>query len=182
LGHLSVTLVAALFLRLLYQLFDPRQSPAIILSATVHSRLTTICCRSRGLDAEDIGQPSGGQQHEQNNPVNRRIVLNARPVGAPTVENFRLEECDVPIASPGQVLTRTLYLSLDPYMRGRMSDAPSYTAPLALGEVMVGGTVGIVAASQHPDYQPATWCAATAAGRTMPSAARALTSPGSIPG
>ncbi len=89
----------------------------------------------------------------QNNTVNRRIVLNSRPVGAPTAENFRLEACDVPVPASGQVLTRTLYLSLDPYMRGRMSDAPSYTAPLALGEVMVGGTVGIVAASQHPDYQ-----------------------------
>ncbi len=89
----------------------------------------------------------------QNNPVNHRIVLASRPVGAPTAANFRLEECDVPVPSPGQVLTRTLYLSLDPYMRGRMSDAPSYAAPLALGEVMVGGTVGRVAVSQHPDYQ-----------------------------
>ncbi len=133
----------------------------------------------------------------QNNTVNRRIVLNSRPVGVPTAGNFRLEACDVPVPAPGQVLTRTLYLSLDPYMRGRMSDAPSYAAPLALGEVMVGGTVGRVAASQHPDYQagdlvlgqprstrttrPATWCSATAAGRIMPSP-RAAISPGSIAG
>lgn len=88
----------------------------------------------------------------QSNTVNRRIVLNSRPVGAPTAGNFRLVESDVPVPSAGQVLTRTLYLSLDPYMRGRMSDAPSYAAPVAVGEVMVGGTVGRVAVSQHPDY------------------------------
>jgi NADPH-dependent curcumin reductase CurA len=64
-----------------------------------------------------------------------------------------LRSATFPFPRSGQVLTRTLYLSLDPYMRGRMSDAPSYAAPLALGEVMVGGTVGRVAASQHPDYQ-----------------------------
>ena len=90
----------------------------------------------------------------QNNSVNRRIVLNSRPVGAPTAENFRLEALVVPVPSAGQVLLRTLYLSLDPYMRGRMSDAPSYAAPVAIGEVMVGGTVSRVEASLHPDYQP----------------------------
>jgi len=59
----------------------------------------------------------------QVNTVNRRIVLNSRPVGAPTAENFRLEALAIPVPSAGQVLLRTLYLSLDPYMRGRMSDA-----------------------------------------------------------
>jgi NADPH-dependent curcumin reductase CurA len=105
------------------------------------------------LTQKTLDNPQEVSNMNQNNTVNRRIVLNSRPVGAPTAENFRLEACDVPVPASGQVLTRTLYLSLDPYMRGRMSDAPSYTAPLALGEVMVGGTVGIVAASQHPDYQ-----------------------------
>jgi NADPH-dependent curcumin reductase CurA len=90
----------------------------------------------------------------QNNSVNRRIVLNSRPVGAPTAENFRLEELVVPVPSAGQVLLRTLYLSLDPYMRGRMGDAPSYAAPVAIGEVMVGGTVSRVESTKHPDYQP----------------------------
>lgn len=87
-------------------------------------------------------------------PINHRIVLNSRPVGAPTPENFRIEE--VPIAAPatGEVLLRTLYLSLDPYMRGRMSDGPSYAAPVALGEVMVGGTVSRVESSKHPDFKP----------------------------
>src|SRR6185369_12700693 len=90
----------------------------------------------------------------QNSTVNRRIVLNCRPAGAPTAENFRLEEHAVPVPADGQVLLRTLYLSLDPYMRGRMSDAPSYAPPVAVGDVMVGGTVSRVEASQHPDFQP----------------------------
>jgi len=85
--------------------------------------------------------------------ANRRIILNSRPVGAPVAENFRLEPLGVPALSAGQVLLRTMYLSLDPYMRGRMSDAPSYAPPVAVGEVMVGGTVSRVDASRHPDYQ-----------------------------
>jgi len=85
--------------------------------------------------------------------ANRRIVLNSRPVGAPVAENFRLEPLGVPALSAGQVLLRTMYLSLDPYMRGRMSDGPSYAPPVAVGEVMVGGTVSRVDASRHPDYQ-----------------------------
>ncbi len=87
-------------------------------------------------------------------PLNRRIVLNSRPVGAPKPEDFRLEEVAIPECGPGQLLLRTLYLSLDPYMRGRMSDAKSYAAPVALGELMVGGTVSRVEASQHPGYAP----------------------------
>ncbi|PKN58185.1 MAG: NADP-dependent oxidoreductase [Deltaproteobacteria bacterium HGW-Deltaproteobacteria-14] len=84
--------------------------------------------------------------------TNRRIVLASRPTGAPTAANFRLEETPVPTPADGQVLLRTLYLSLDPYMRGRMSDAPSYAAPVALGAPMVGGTVSRVAASNNPGY------------------------------
>ncbi|TAL81684.1 MAG: NADP-dependent oxidoreductase [Candidimonas sp.] len=86
--------------------------------------------------------------------LNRRIILNSRPVGAPTADNFRLEESTLASPAAGQVLLRTLYLSLDPYMRGRMSDGPSYAAPVVLGEVMVGGTVSRVEASQHPDFKP----------------------------
>lgn len=88
----------------------------------------------------------------QSDTTSRRIVLASRPVGAPTAENFRLEETPVPAPSAGQVLLRTLYLSLDPYMRGRMSDAPSYAPPVNIDNVMVGGTVGRVEASQNPDY------------------------------
>ena len=87
-------------------------------------------------------------------PINHRIVLNSRPVGAPTPENFRIEEAPIAAPATGEVLLRTLYLSLDPYMRGRMSDGPSYAAPVALGEAMVGSTVSRVESSNHPDFKP----------------------------
>ena len=89
----------------------------------------------------------------QSATVNRRIVLNARPVGAPTAADFRMESRAVPTPLAGQVLLRTLYLSLDPYMRGRMSDGPSYAAPVAIGDVMVGGTVSRVEVSRHSDFK-----------------------------
>lgn len=85
--------------------------------------------------------------------INRRIVLNARPHGAPNAGDFRIEETAVPRPEAGQVLLRTLYLSLDPYMRGRMSDAPSYAAPMLLGDVMVGATVSRVEVSRHGDFE-----------------------------
>ncbi|EFC6441767.1 NADP-dependent oxidoreductase [Escherichia coli] len=88
---------------------------------------------------------------------NRRWVLASRPHGAPVPENFRLEEDDVATPGEGQVLLRTVYLSLDPYMRGRMSDEPSYSPPVDIGGVMVGGTVSRVVESNHPDYQPGDW-------------------------
>lgn len=93
---------------------------------------------------------------------NRRIVLAARPHGAPTPQDFRLEETPVPTPAEGQVLLRTMYLSLDPYMRGRMSDRPSYAPPLELGEVMVGGTVSRVVASRHPKFREGDVVSATA--------------------
>ncbi|WP_317205295.1 NADP-dependent oxidoreductase, partial [Janthinobacterium sp.] len=71
----------------------------------------------------------------------------------PTAATFGLKEGAVPTPAAGQVLLRTIYLSLDPYMRGRLSDAPSYAAPVAVGAVMVGATVSRVEASQHPDYK-----------------------------
>ena len=76
--------------------------------------------------------------------INRRIVLAERPQGRPGPHNFRLEERPVPEPGAGEMLSRTIYLSLDPYMRGRMSDVPSYTPPVAIGQVMTGGTVGQV--------------------------------------
>ncbi len=93
----------------------------------------------------------------QSKEHNRRIVLAKRPQGAPVPENFRMEKTPVPEPVEGQVLLRTEYLSLDPYMRGRISDAPSYAEPVKVGEVMVGGTVGRVAASRHPDYKAGEW-------------------------
>lgn len=89
----------------------------------------------------------------QSATVNRRIVLNSRPQGAPTAADFRVEREPVPNPAPGQILLRTLYLSLDPYMRGRMSEGPSYAAPVAIGDVMVGGTVSRVEASRHGDFK-----------------------------
>jgi hypothetical protein len=86
--------------------------------------------------------------------VNRRIVLAARPQGRPSAANFRLDEAPVPVPGPDQVLCRTIYLSLDPYMRGRMSDAASYANPVQIGQVMEGGIVGQVVRSNLPDCAP----------------------------
>jgi NADPH-dependent curcumin reductase CurA len=82
----------------------------------------------------------------------RRFVLALRPVGEPKETDLRLEDFAVPAPGPGEVLLRTLYLSLDPYMRGRMSDAKSYAAPVAIGGVMEGGTVSEVLASNNPAF------------------------------
>jgi len=78
---------------------------------------------------------------------NRQLVLAERPKGPPTANTLSLKESEVPTASDGQMLLRTEFLSLDPYMRGRMSAAPSYAAPVEIGEVMVGGTVAEVVES-----------------------------------
>ncbi|QOY63141.1 NADP-dependent oxidoreductase [Lysobacter sp. H21R4] len=83
---------------------------------------------------------------------NRQITLASRPVGAPVAANFKTIETPVPEPGEGQVLLRNIYLSLDPYMRGRMSDAPSYAAPVGIGEVMGAGTVARVQQSNHPEY------------------------------
>ncbi len=86
--------------------------------------------------------------------TNTRIVLAARPRGEPVATDFRTEQHPLPSPGPGQVLLRNLWLSLDPYMRGRMNDARSYAPPVALGEVMDGGTVSEVLESAHPDWKP----------------------------
>lgn len=85
-------------------------------------------------------------------PTNRRIVLASRPEGAASTSNFRLEEEQVPTLQPGQVLVRNLWLSLDPYMRGRMNEGRSYTAAQPLNEVMGGGTAGEVKESRNPAF------------------------------
>jgi NADPH-dependent curcumin reductase CurA len=86
-------------------------------------------------------------------PLNRRIVLAARPQGKPTLGSFRMEEAPIPDLKHGEILLHTRWLSLDPYMRGRMSDAPSYAAPVDIGAVMIGGTVARVERSRNPAYQ-----------------------------
>lgn len=93
----------------------------------------------------------------QDTTQNRRLVLASRPQGAPVAENFRLEEQPVAEPADGQVLLRTIWLSLDPYMRGRMSDAPSYSPPVEIGAVMVGGTVSQVVKSRHSEYHEGEW-------------------------
>src|SRR4030088_1951194 len=80
----------------------------------------------------------------------KRVVLVSRPVGEPKATDFRIEEYAAPTPGEGQVLLRTIWLSLDPYMRGRMSDGPSYAQPVPIGGVMEGGTVSEVIASNNP--------------------------------
>ena len=90
----------------------------------------------------------------QSDTVNRRIVLAARPRGLSTLQDFRLDETTVPTPGEGQVLLRTLYLSLDPYMRNMMDEiAPVYSRSLRLGEPIAGGTVNRVVASRHPRWR-----------------------------
>ena len=86
--------------------------------------------------------------------ANVQIRLASRPAGRPSAENFTIATAPVPSPGDGQVLIRTLYLSLDPYMRGRMSDAPSYAPPVKVGGLMVGGTVGEVVESNDPSCVP----------------------------
>jgi NADPH-dependent curcumin reductase CurA len=84
--------------------------------------------------------------------VNRQILLKSRPEGAPGLDNFQLTQQPIPEPGEGEVLMRNLYLSLDPYMRGRMSAAKSYAKPAAVGQPMVGGTVGEIVKSRNPQY------------------------------
>jgi NADPH-dependent curcumin reductase CurA len=85
---------------------------------------------------------------------NLQVVLASRPTGRPSHENFEIVRTPIPAPGEGQVLLRIRYLSLDPYMRGRMSAAKSYAAAVEIGQVMEGGTVGEVLESRHPDYKP----------------------------
>jgi len=85
-------------------------------------------------------------------PAARQIVLASRPKGPPTLQNFRMEEVPMPALPPGGLLLRVLYLSLDPYMRGRMDDAKSYAKPVGVGEVMTGESVCEVLASDRPGF------------------------------
>ena len=95
--------------------------------------------------------------------THQRIVLASRPKGVVTPENFRLEQVPTPQPGPGEVLVRNHYLSLDPYMRGRMEESKSYAEPQKIGETMIGGTVGVVEISNH---------AGLVAGDTVVGAAR----------
>jgi NADPH-dependent curcumin reductase len=85
--------------------------------------------------------------------TNRRILLKSRPTGTPTPDHFAVVDAPLPPMTDGGVLRRTIYLSLDPYMRGRMSDAPSYAPPVDVGNVMCGHTVSQIVDSRHPDFR-----------------------------
>jgi NADPH-dependent curcumin reductase len=86
-------------------------------------------------------------------PTNTQILLDHRPTDKVSPANFRIVETPVPAPGPGQVLVRHTFLSLDPYMRGRLSDAKSYAKPQEIGAVMGGGTVGVVEASNNPRFK-----------------------------
>ena len=95
---------------------------------------------------------------------NLQVTLKSRPQGWVRESDFALVETDLPQTDDGEVLLKTLYLSLDPYMRGRMDDAKSYAASVNLGDVMVGGSVSEVAESKHSKFKPGRyfeiwrWC------------------------
>ncbi len=101
-----------------------------------------------------------GSAMTQSSTENRRFVLARRPEGEPDHNTLRLEIADLPTLGRGQMLLRNEYLSLDPYMRGRMSDAPSYAAPVEIGAVMVGGTVAQVVTSQVAGFEENDWVVA----------------------
>ena len=85
---------------------------------------------------------------------NRQITLAARPTGLPKESDFRLVETPIPTPEPGEVLVRTLYLSVDPYMRGRMVDRASYVPPFQIGQPLSGGAVGkVVSVNDNPQFR-----------------------------
>jgi NADPH-dependent curcumin reductase CurA len=116
--------------------------------------LAKLADQNVGAKADRRGQESlrgtGGAPMPSN--VNRQIILKSRPHGMPSEQNFELVEAAVPEPGSGQFVARTIYLSLDPYMRGRMSERASYASPAELNRPMVGGTVGQVVRSSHPGY------------------------------
>ncbi|MGF2034462.1 MAG: NADP-dependent oxidoreductase [Nostoc sp. CmiVER01] len=85
--------------------------------------------------------------------INKQIILKTRPIGEPKESDFALVETPIPEPGEGEILSRTIYLSLDPYMRGRISESKSYAASVELGSVIVGGTVSQIITSNHPQFQ-----------------------------
>src|SRR5476651_1342847 len=85
--------------------------------------------------------------------INQQIILAKRPHGAPQLDNFKLIESPVPELNEGEVLLKTLYFSLDPYMRGRMNEGPSYTESFNVGEVLTGGAICKIEASKNPNFK-----------------------------
>ena len=102
----------------------------------------------------------------QSSTSNRRVVLAQRPKGLPNENTLRLEQTDIPQASEGEIVLRTVFLSLDPYMRGRMNDAKSYAEPVKIGEVMTGQVVAQVWSRGSMALKRVTTSWRVAAGRT----------------
>jgi NADPH-dependent curcumin reductase CurA len=103
----------------------------------------------------NLKKPQSINTPETREPTkNRQILLSSRPSGEPSQDNFQLAETEIPKPGPGQMLLRTIYLSLDPYMRGRMDAAPSYAPRVEIGEVMSGKSVCQVVESNVPNYYP----------------------------
>src|ERR1041385_6710388 len=88
------------------------------------------------------------------NQKNHEIRLKSRPVGLPTADNFEVAETPVPTPAAGQVLVRNSYITVDPYMRGRMVDRKSYVPPFAIGEALSGGAIGHVVTSNNDKFKP----------------------------
>src|SRR5947199_699316 len=103
---------------------------------------------------------------------NKQILLASRPPGMPTLDNFSIVDAEVPEPKDGEVLLRTRFLSVDPYMRGRMRDQKSYVPPFALNEVIAGGVVAEVIESRAPAFQPGN-IVTRLPGRQLYSVARA---------
>jgi NADPH-dependent curcumin reductase len=133
---------------------DARPPPRLALDAAhsmTHRPRPPIAPR-RVLLGSSIRRSGDRMSHSE---TNRRIVLAARPTGLPTPRDFRLESAAMPAPGAGEVLLRTLYLSLDPYMRAMMNEVgPSYSRSIAIGEPMPGGTVSRVTASNHAKFKP----------------------------
>ena len=89
--------------------------------------------------------------------LNKQFTLKSRPHGEPTLENFEVKSVEIPQLKENEVLLRTIYLSLDPYMRGRMNDAKSYADPVEIGDVMVGATVCQVEQSNNDKFAIGEW-------------------------
>jgi len=119
--------------------------------AAYRARFIAFACHAARLLRIAITEAAMGTRDTDRNT---RIVLAARPRGEPAAGDFRLEQAPLPVPGEGQVLLRNRYLSLDPYMCGRMNAGRSYAKPIELGEVMDGGTVSEVIDSRHPDLRP----------------------------
>src|ERR1700731_1682585 len=117
---------------------------------------SNACYSTNGeLKKINLMKPQPTNTPETREPTkNHQILLSSRPSGEPLQDNFKLAETEIPKPGPGQILLRTIYLSLDPYMRGRMNAGQSYAPRVEIGEVMSGESVCQVIESNVPNYSP----------------------------